>query len=407
MQRNHPIAVRESRTVSGVEIGFSGQTLGEQHVMLFKLDVKISHLVSRLLHDRTSIDETLHRDQHTVHEHRMTRILDMQCCLCCGSQMRLICLMVLLVAAGSSHAVADVLAFESYTPASERPLLTRTYAREPVTISGTLSLPTRPGPYERNGKLPAVILMHGTGGILRDREPAWAQRFNEWGIAALYVDSFTARGVRPPLYAGTPQFIPSSAHIVDAYRALQMLARHPRIDRSRVVVMGFSRGGEVTLSSMFDRFRHGSLDDPSLSFAGHIALYPYCTLHYRGKEVTAAPLLMLLGGADDMTSPMACQHQADWLKARTSVKVVVYPGANHDFDRSTRVGYDINMVGIRNCEAEYDVDTFVIRWREGVPFRQADWLAECRYHGAHVGGDAAALKGSIDEVHRFLALVFQ
>ncbi len=320
--------------------------------------------------------------------------------------MRRVILMVMLLAAASAPAMAEVIAFTSYTPASERPLLTRTYSRDPVTISGILSLPAQRGPYERDGKLPAVILMHGTGGILPDREPAWARRFNDWGIAAFYVDSFTARGIKPPLYAGAPRYVASAAHVVDAYQALRTLALHPRIDRNRVAVMGFSRGGEVALSAMFDRFRRGGIDDPSLRFAGHIALYPYCGMHYRGRDVTAAPLLMLLGGADDMTSPMACQHQAEWLQARTGVKVVVYPGANHDFDRSTRISYDANMAEIRDCEAVYDVDTFVIRWRDGVPFRDADWLAQCRYHGAHVGGDPAALNGSIEEVRRFLARVF-
>ena len=57
---------------------------------------------------------------------------------------------------------------------------------------------------------------------------------------------------------------------------------------NRIVVMGFSRGGEVAMTSMFDRFRRGSLDEPALRFAGHIAFYPYCALHYRGKEVTPA-----------------------------------------------------------------------------------------------------------------------
>jgi dienelactone hydrolase len=320
--------------------------------------------------------------------------------------MRLVAVMLVLLAACSARATADVVSFTSFTPASERPLLTRTYPRDPVTISGTLSLPGQPSTYERDGKLPAVILMHGTGGILPDREPAWARRFNGWGIAAFHVDSFTARSIRPPLYAGSSQYVPSVAHTVDAYHALRVLARNPRIDGNRVVVMGFSRGGEVALSSMFDRFRRGSLDDQSLHFAGHIALYPYCALHYRGKEVTSAPLLMLLGGADDMDNPTACQHQADWLKARTSVRVVVWPGANHDFDRSTSISYDARMVGIRDCEADYDVDTFAIHWRDGVPFRVADWLAECRYHGGHVGGDAAASRGSIEEVRRFLARVF-
>jgi dienelactone hydrolase len=312
----------------------------------------------------------------------------------------------LLVVFGAAGAAAEVITFTSYTPVSERPLLTRTYPRDAVTISGTLSLPSQPSAYARAGKVPAVILMHGMGGIMPDREPAWAQRLNERGIAAFYVDSFSARGIKPPLYADAPNFVASVAHIVDAYQALRVLVQRPTIDRNRVVVMGFSRGGEVAIGAMFDRFRRGSLDDMSLRFAGHIALYPYCGLHYRGKEVTTAPLLMLLGGADDMTSPAACQHQADWLGERTPVKVVVFPGASHDFDRPSRLSFDPRMIGVRTCEAEYDVDTLAIRWRTGVPFNLSDWKAECRYRGAHVGGDPAALHGSIEEVQRFLARVF-
>jgi dienelactone hydrolase len=274
-------------------------------------------------------------------------------------------------------------------------------------ISGTLSLPTQKSQFEHAGKVPAVVLMHGTGGIMRDREPAWAQRLNGLGIAAFYVDSFSGRGVKAPNYAGSANFIATVAHVVDAYQALLVLAHHPGIDASRVVVMGFSRGGEVALTSMFDRFRLGSLDDTSLRFAGHIAFYPYCALHYRGKGVTSAPLLMLLGGADDVASPEACHRQADWLGTRTSVRTVTFPAANHDFDLSTGIGFDSKIVGIRACEAEYDVDSMTARyWWESVSIGSADWLAHCRYHGARLGGDPAALHGSIDEVGRFLAQVF-
>ena len=322
--------------------------------------------------------------------------------------MRSALLTLLFLAAGWAPALAEVIAFPSYTPASERPLLTRTYPRDPVTVSGILSLPAKKSPYERAGKVPAVILMHGTGGVMQDREPAWARRLNDWGIAAFYIDSFTGRGVKAPNYAGSPNFIATVAHVVDAYQGLLLLAGHPGIDVNRIVVMGFSRGGEVALTSMFDRFRRASLDDPSLRFAGHIAFYPYCGLHYRGKEVTSAPLLMLLGGGDDAASPEACRRQAEWLGTRTAVRTVLFPGANHDFDRSMGVSFDAKVVGVRACEAEYDVDTMTARyWREDISLGAADWLAQCRYRGAHVGGDPAALQRSIDEVGRFLAQVFR
>lgn len=322
--------------------------------------------------------------------------------------MRWILLFLLFVAAALSPASAEVISFPSYTPVSERPLLTRTYTRDPVTISGVLSMPSEKSPYERAGKVPAVVLMHGTGGIMRDREPAWAQRLNGLGIAAFYVDSFRGRGIVAPNYAGSPNHIATVAHVVDAYQALAVLARRPDIDASRIAVMGFSRGGEVAMISMFDRIRAGSLDDSTLRFAAHIAFYPYCGMHYRGKAVTSAPLLMLLGGADDMTSPEACRQQAEWLGTRTSVRVVTFPGANHEFDRSIGVGFDAKMVGVRDCEGEYNVDTMTVRlWWNGAALAPDEWLARCRYHGARFGGDPAALRGSVDEVERFLRQVFR
>ena len=81
------------------------------------------------------------------------------------------------------------IAFNSYTPASQRPLLTRGHLGGPVAVvGGTLSLPAPAA----DGRFPAVILAHGIGGISAEREGAWARRLNEWGIAAFILDSFTA-----------------------------------------------------------------------------------------------------------------------------------------------------------------------------------------------------------------------
>ena len=103
--------------------------------------------------------------------------------------------------------------FSTYTPASQRPLITRTYLQQPAAvISAILSLPAD-STFEREGTVPAVILMHGTGGVSDAREHGWAKRFNSWGMAALVVDSFTGRGIKPPIYAGTPAFTHFVAHL--------------------------------------------------------------------------------------------------------------------------------------------------------------------------------------------------
>jgi dienelactone hydrolase len=302
--------------------------------------------------------------------------------------------------------------FRTYTPASQRPFLTRSYLSEPSSVvSGTLSLP-KTGPLERDGKSPAVILAHGSGGVSDEREFAWAKRFNSWGIAAFVVDSYTGRGIRPPVYADSAKYTHFVAHLLDAYLALQLLDTHPRIDGSRVAVMGFSRGGEVAVNAIFERFREAALGAAPNRFAAYIPLYPYCNFRHMGKGLATAPMLMLLGGADEMTEPAPCEHFAAELKERgVPVQVVVYANAFHGFDRLQAVVLDRHYVGIRQCEAVYDLDTRVIRRLDtGAPLATQGandaWVRECRKKGARFGGDVKAREAAIVEVRTFLTDVF-
>lgn len=174
--------------------------------------------------------------------------------------------------------------FRTYTPTSQAPLITRAYlSGPPVVVNGRLSLPKAGGALERDGKSPAVILAHGNGGISDEREGAWAKRFNSWGIAAFVGDSFTGRGIKPPIYSDRPGFTHFVAHLFDAYAALQLLGTHPKVDGSRVAIMGFSRGGEVAVNAIFERFREGALGTAPDRFAAYIPLYPYCNFRYKGK----------------------------------------------------------------------------------------------------------------------------
>jgi dienelactone hydrolase len=107
----------------------------------------------------------------------------------------------------------------------------------PVTIAGVLRFP-RTG----TAPAPAVILVHGSGGITGNVD-RWSAVLNRIGVATFIIDSFTARGIESTM-ADQAQ-LGRFDMILDAYRALAVLAAHRRIDVRRVVLMGFSLGCHV------------------------------------------------------------------------------------------------------------------------------------------------------------------
>ena len=117
---------------------------------------------------------------------------------------------------------------------------------QPVTVTGYLTLPARAG------RVPAVVLAHGCSGI-RGNIPPWADELESLGVAALVIDSFGPRGI-VQVCTGDQQ-ISISSRIVDAYRALAALQRHPRGDPAHIALMGFSQGGRVALWASYSRFR--------------------------------------------------------------------------------------------------------------------------------------------------------
>ena len=113
-----------------------------------------------------------------------------------------------------------------------------------------------------------------------------------------------------------------------------------------------------------------------------------------------------------MNEPQPCERLAAWLKDQgIPVRVIVYPSVHHGFDRLAPVRHDPAFVGVRKCEAVYDLDTLAIRRLDtGAPLATKEandaWVRECRHKGARFGGDAKAREASIGEVRTFLLGVF-
>ena len=132
--------------------------------------------------------------------------------------------------------------FASATPKTLPDLVKGVGLDQTTNIAGHLFLPKG----KEKEKVPAVILMHGSGGIYSAMLEFWPKQFNDAGIAVFSVDSFGPRGVKST--AEDQSQVPFAADLVDAFAALKLLATHPRIDPQRIAIMGFSRGGNTSLA---------------------------------------------------------------------------------------------------------------------------------------------------------------
>src|SRR5437763_17152142 len=118
----------------------------------------------------------------------------------------------------------------------------------PTTAQGRLYLPTGP---QAARSVPAVILLHGSGGVLPSRELTYAPQLARLGVAALVVDSFGARRDRGTGFIERVMNITETMLLADAYSALAMLSARPAVGPRRVVLAGFSYGAMATMYALY------------------------------------------------------------------------------------------------------------------------------------------------------------
>jgi dienelactone hydrolase len=234
------------------------------------------------------------------------------------------------------------------------------------------------------------------------REDRYAEEFGQAGAATFILDSFTGRGITST--AEDQAQINHLAVIVDAYRALELLATHPRIDPTRITLMGFSRGGTVALWAALTRFQR--LHGPAgARFAHHIAFYPGCYFKYVDDEaVTDRPIRIFHGTADDYTPIEPCRVYVERLRrARKDAQVIEYAGAHHGFDRPIATP-PFRMTGAqtaRHCFWEERPEGHLVNRESGLPFSVSD---PCVVRGATVGSDPAAYHQALQAVKALVGM---
>jgi dienelactone hydrolase len=277
-------------------------------------------------------------------------------------------------------------------------ILTRRQFDRPARITGELRLPGTGA-----GKLPAVLLVHGSGGVGGNIR-YWVAELNRLGIATFVIDSFTGRGIKNTTADQTQ--LSSFAMLFDSYRALELLAKHPRIDPDRIAIMGFSKGGFAALYASMERLQE-AYAPAGARFAAHLAFYPPCqTKFIDDTRVSKVPLRIFHGTADDYVLIGPCKNYIDRLKAAgADASLFEYPGAHHGFDNPAiaRVLRLPHAQTGRKCVLEEKSGSVFVH-ADGRRFSVKD---PCIERGTTVAHSAAALAAARHDVTALLKDVFK
>jgi len=299
-----------------------------------------------------------------------------------------------------SQGQTGVIEFDSITPTNIYTFVTK-QASPTVTLTATLTLPDGV-----SGKVPAMILAHHCGGITTSVTNL-ATMLNGIGIATFIPDSFKPRGYPSGICTGSP--LNNTAAIADNLYALKLLATHPNIDANRIGIIGQSYGGGAVYTTAFEEARKAVIDG-SLKFAAHIGMYPTgCSSRYLSDNMTGAPMLLLLGGADTWTPAGPCMDFSLFIRARgTPTTTIVYPGALHAWDTPGQYTYNANWSHIENCYYQFDMAKYQgTRYDTGQTVNGTDYINSCKQYGASQGPDAATKATSYADIADFLARVFK
>ena len=260
---------------------------------------------------------------------------------------------------------------------------------EEKTIYGELRIPS-----SVVGKIPAVVIMHASGGVFNFREIAMAKLLNKNGIAAFIPYSFKARGItNTKQTAGTG--VTFGMRLTDAYGALNLLSSHPNIDRDKIVIMGYSSGGIVSLLSSDEKIRRRLATD-TLKFAAHINVYTGTIFIIKNPEPTKAPILFLSGEKDNTCPVEKVMAYAQRLKdAGGNITTIVYPGAHHVFDAKMSVK-KVSITNDGNCQFEILDDGSLVDSATGELFSEkeypGDHINPCSVKKATFGRNKSAAK---------------
>jgi len=295
---------------------------------------------------------------------------------------------------------SEIYSVPSLTLSDQQFLLGDKNAKE-VMVSGILRFPPKP----TSAKLPVILLLHGSSGMGANID-YWSNHFLSKGYATFSLDALTGRGLT---IVGPNQASLGRLNMaLDSYRALEILAKHPRLDSSKFVLMGFSRGGQATLFASLQRF-NDTWNKSGVQFAAHIPFYADCGTSYIGDDkTTGKPIQMHHGKTDDYNPIDSCKSYAAKLKAANqNIELYEYDFGPHAFDSplgTTPPSVSKDAQTVRGCRIVEKNIGFLVNSATDQVFKYSD---SCVQLDPHVGRDEEATLKASDRVDALLNSLFK
>ncbi|RQZ43348.1 dienelactone hydrolase family protein [Burkholderia sp. Bp9099] len=264
-----------------------------------------------------------------------------------------------------------------------------------VTVAGILRLA------KHTGRQPVVVLIHGSSGMGANIE-MWERTFNENGIGTFAIDGFTGRGIRST--SQDQSQLGRLNLVLDAYRALDLLSHDSRVDPDKIMLMGFSRGGQATLYAAMTRLNR-LWNTSGVRFRAYMPFYPDCMTRYREDTDVNGPIREFHGADDDYDPAPACAAYFERLQqAGKDATMTVFPHASHAFDMPYAMPTVVvkGAQTVRACRIVENESGELMNEATGSPFSFHD---DCVQTDPHVGGNAQARDAAIVDVMAYLKTV--
>jgi dienelactone hydrolase len=229
-----------------------------------------------------------------------------------------------------------------------------------------------------DGPFPVVIALHGCGGLPGHSEPVqqryrdWAERLVNGGNAVVFPDSYGSRELGPQCRVSERRVLARRERVIDILATRQWLMQQPWAAHDRISLLGWANGASALLWAVRPQIslRHAEPD-----FRSAIAFYPDCRISSGLGWSARVPTLVLIGAKDDVSSPPACRQMVDGAHGRSALaRIVVYPGAYHDFDRANLPVHALDP-GAETGDPEKGHVGTNVEARADSQRRVAEWLA--------------------------------